>query len=64
MIIEYTYSPQDLKKKCYGCKWLKIYEDDDWYGKCECDFNKVGFRERSITAKACSCKNADKAKGI
>lgn len=23
MIIEYVYSSLDLKKKCYGCKWLK-----------------------------------------
>ena len=62
MIIEYTWSPQDLKKKCYGCKWLKVYEDDDWYGKCTCTFNKVKVRERKITNKACTCKNADKVK--
>lgn len=61
MIIEYTYSPSDLKKKCYGCKWLKI-EDDDWfYGKCECPHNKIKFRNRQITDKACVWKNADKA---
>lgn len=61
MVIEYTYSEHDLKKKCWGCKWLKIREDDDWYGKCECPHNKVKFRERSITEKACSWKNADKS---
>jgi hypothetical protein len=58
MIIEYTYSQSDLKKKCYGCKWLKMY--DNLNGKCICDFNKVKFRDRSITDKACSCKNFDK----
>jgi hypothetical protein len=61
MIIEYTYSQQDLKKKCHGCKWLDIYEDDNWYGKCKCEFSKVKARERSVTSKACSCKNADRS---
>ena len=48
MIIEYTYSPQDLKKKCFGCKWL-TYEEDAWdnfSGLCECPHNKVKFRNR------------------
>lgn len=57
MIIEYTYSQQDLKKKCYGCKWLKLY--DDFNGKCICEFNKVKFRDRSLTTRGCSFKNAD-----
>jgi len=54
MIIEYSWSPQDLKKKCYGCTWLKM--QDDWYGKCECPDNKIKFRERSITDKKCTKK--------
>jgi hypothetical protein len=64
MIIEYTYSQEDLRKKCHGCKWLKIYPNDDWYGKCECPYNKVKFRERSITDKKCTWKNADKAEKV
>ena len=56
MIIEYTYSQSDLKKKCFGCEWLKLYPDDDWYGKCECPDNKVKVRERSITSKKCVMK--------
>lgn len=59
MIIEYTWSQQDLKKKCYGCKWLKLDEGDDWYGKCKCTFNKVKIRSRKITDKACKFKNCN-----
>jgi hypothetical protein len=58
MIIEYTYSPFDLRKRCYGCKWLDLM--DNWNGKCKCEFNRVKIRERSITDKSCSCKNADR----
>lgn len=68
MIIEYTYSPEDLKKRCFGCKWLKqnvlnptsTNSNFDWYGLCECPHNKIKNRNRSITDKACSWKNADK----
>lgn len=58
MIIEYTYSQHDLKKKCYGCKWLELY--NDFNGKCICPHNKVKERNRSVTDKACTWKNADK----
>jgi hypothetical protein len=59
MIIEYTYSQNDLNKRCYGCKWLELY--DDFNGKCKCEFNKVKFRDRSIMENKCSCKNADRS---
>jgi hypothetical protein len=57
LIVEYTYSPQDLKKRCYSCKWLKLY--DDFNGKCECPHNHVKFRDRDVLEKACTWKNAD-----
>lgn len=60
MIIEYSWSNQELRqKKCFECKWLKM--QDDWYGKCECPHNKVKFRQRNITDKKCTWKNADKS---
>jgi hypothetical protein len=63
MIIEYTYSPNDLKKKCYGCSWLEFQDPDEWYyGRCKCPHNKIKFRERQINSKACVWKNADKSK--
>jgi hypothetical protein len=58
MLIEYTYSSQDLNKKCYECKWLRMI--DEWSGFCEYPHNKVKFRNRQITDKACTWKNADK----
>ena len=61
MIIEYTYSPSDLKKKCHNCKWLKL-DEDEWYGICKCPHNKVKFRNRKITDKACTWKNAEQIK--
>lgn len=61
MIIEYTYSQSDLKKKCFGCTWLKLNDKDDWYGRCECPDNKVKVRERSITNKKCVMKKIENA---
>lgn len=61
MIIEYTYSQHDLKKKCYGCKWLKL-DSDKWNGECICESNSVKKRHRYITDKACSWKNATQIK--
>lgn len=57
MIITYEYSATDLAKRCHGCKWLRITYGD-YYGVCECEHNKVKFRHRSVTDKACSWKNA------
>lgn len=61
MIIEYTYSPQDLKKKCYGCKWLSIPENQ-LIGDCTCLYNKIKNRQREETDRACNWKNADQIK--
>jgi hypothetical protein len=61
MIIEYTYSPSDLKKKCYGCKWLSISENE-FIGTCTCPYNSIKNRQRELTQKACSWKNADQIK--
>ena len=61
MKIEYAWSEYELRaKKCYKCKWLKLYEDDEWYGKCtvpETRYNKKLIRERCITSKACGSKS-------
>jgi hypothetical protein len=58
MIIEYSWSDQELRrKKCYGCTWLRMI--DDWYGVCGCQQNKVKFRERKITDKKCTYKSYD-----
>lgn len=54
MIIEYTYSPHDLVKKCYGCAWLEL--EAEWYGNCVCPNNKIKNRQRGITDRACSFK--------
>lgn len=56
MIVEYTYSEYDLRKKCYGCAWLKMRENDNWFGYCECLHNKVKNRDREVTDRACICK--------
>lgn len=61
MIIEYIYSPHDLKKKCYSCKWLSIAENQ-LIGDCTCPYNKIKNRQRDIMQKACSWKNADQIK--
>ena len=59
MIIEYTWSEHELKtKRCFGCKWLEMI--DSWNGYCECPHNKVKVRNRQITDKKCTWKNADK----
>jgi hypothetical protein len=58
MIIEYTYAQNDLNKRCYQCKWLTMI--DDWAGHCDCPYNKVKFRDRQITDRKCTWKNADK----
>jgi hypothetical protein len=57
-IIEYTIN---TRNKCYGCKWLKLNEDDMWQGHCECPHNKIKNRDRYVTDKKCTWKNADKA---
>jgi len=59
MIITYEYSASDLAKKCFQCKWLRI-TDGDYYGVCECQDNKVKFRHRSVTDKACNWKERRK----
>ena len=57
MIIESTYSTQELRKKCFNCEYLKIDDESHgWYGICTCDQNKVKHRDRSITDKACVFK--------
>lgn len=66
MIIEYTYSPEDLKKKCYGCYWFKSYDNFGFNGKCDCKENKIKFRDRSVTDRACTFKRTqppEKQKG-
>lgn len=57
MITEYTYSAQDLKKRCFGCKYLALDKYSDIIGDCVCVTNKVKNRSRSVTDKACSYKN-------
>ena len=51
MIIEYTYSTKDLKKRCYQCMYLQM--QDEWFGRCICETNKIKIRNREITDKAC-----------
>jgi len=67
MIITYEYSATDLAKRCHGCKWLRM-TDGDYSGVCECKDNKVKFRCRSVTDRACAWKNAhestDKQEGV
>lgn len=58
MIVEYTYSQHDLNKRCYGCKWLRM--TGEWSGRCECPHNRVKDRNRQITDRKCTWKNADK----
>lgn len=62
MIIEYTWSEEELRrKKCYKCKWLKLY--DDFNGKCtvpEDRYNKRLLRHRSVTDKCCSRKEYER----
>lgn len=48
------YSKKDIAKRCWGCLYLKMYDDFD--GKCVCTENQVKFRDRSITSKACRFK--------
>lgn len=57
MVVEVTYSAKELRKKCFNCKYLKI-EDElyGWDGVCICKENKVKYRNRSITDKACVFK--------
>lgn len=59
MIIEYTWSEQELlQKKCYKCKYLELY--DDFNGKCTVpvnQYNKKLIRDRSVTSKKCSHKS-------
>jgi hypothetical protein len=62
MIITYDCSQHDLRKRCYGCKWLALNAGNEWLGYCQCKENKVKNRNRQITDKACSWKNADKVK--
>lgn len=64
MIIEHTYSQQDLRKRCYGCKWLKLHDNNQFYGTCACPHNKIKERERSVTDRRCAWKNADKYDGV
>jgi len=58
MIVEYTWSEQELlRKKCFKCDWLKLNKDDMWDGKCECPNPRIQNRYRSITDKCCSQKS-------
>ena len=58
MIVEYLWSESELlHKKCYKCAWLRM--TDDWYGVCECQQNKVKFRNRQTTDKKCTYKSYD-----
>jgi hypothetical protein len=56
MIVEYTYSEWDLRKQCHQCHWLEM--KDNFFGECKCPFNKVKDRQRCVTDRACSSKNA------
>jgi len=56
MIIEYTYSEQDLKKRCYKCMHLETQSDLDLIGTCACPDNKIKNRQRGITDRACTHK--------
>lgn len=60
MITTITYSQSDLRKRCHGCKWLQL-EDNEVYGECTCKHNRIKNRFRSITDHKCSWKNADLA---
>lgn len=55
MIVEVTYSQEDLRKRCFECMWLN--KKDDFNGECVCTYNKVKNRYRSVTDRACSYKN-------
>lgn len=48
------YSQKDIAKRCWGCRYLKMY--DEFSGICECAENRVKIRDRCITNKACSFK--------
>lgn len=57
MVVEVTYSAKELRKKCFNCEYLKIEDKScGWYGTCICEENKVKYRDRSITDKACVFK--------
>jgi len=60
MIVEYTYSESDLRKRCFGCVYLKM--KDDWYGFCENQNTKVKSKYRIVTGKSCVWKKEQEAK--
>lgn len=57
MTVEVTYNAKELQKKCFNCEYLKIDEESHGCdGTCICKENKVKYRNRSITDKACVFK--------
>jgi hypothetical protein len=54
MIGEFTYSAQDLKKRCFNCLFLAKANDFD--GLCECPQSRCFGKERCVTDRACVCK--------
>lgn len=56
--INMHYSQKDIAKRCWGCKYLNLY--DEFNGKCECKDNRIKIRDREITSKACICKENKK----
>lgn len=60
MIFEHTYSPHDLKKRCYGCIHFKPNDKSGIYGNCICQTNKIKDRHRCATDKACSFNEGER----
>lgn len=63
-IYDLTYYQTLLGEKFYSgyrrflsCGGLKGLDFGGWYGTCKCDHNRVKNKRRSITGKACCCKN-------
>ncbi|SNS22525.1 hypothetical protein SAMN05446037_1006105 [Anaerovirgula multivorans] len=52
--LRYKYSQADLKKKCYNCKWLKMYNGSN--GKCVCPHIRIRNRDRNLLSEACVYK--------
>lgn len=53
--IKYVY-------RCYGCKWLNLYEDNQEYGECTYPHGLMMFlknRKRSVNDMKCSWKHVD-----
>jgi len=57
--IEITYSDSTLRKRCFGCKYL-ILKDNDYVGDCINKNNRVKNRSRTVLDKKCIHKETIK----